>query len=80
MAKANTALRVRKKVRKTISEGIVHLLIILSLLLPIAKGMRYLGLLLVVPVLKVRAKVHHSLLKSQQKQLVKLPKSMVLRI
>ncbi|AJE17676.1 hypothetical protein NELON_01435 [Neisseria elongata subsp. glycolytica ATCC 29315] len=58
----------------------MHLLIILSLLLPIAKGMHYLGLLLVVPVLKVRAKVHHSLLKSQQKQLVKLPKSMVLRI
>ena len=42
--------------------------------------MHYLGLLLVVLVLKVRAKVHHSLLKLQQKQLVKLPKSMVLRI
>ncbi|MGF6147979.1 Uncharacterised protein [Kingella potus] len=53
------------------------LLIILLLLLQIAKGMHYLGLLLAVQVLKDRARVHLLLRKLRQKVLVKLPKSMV---
>lgn len=79
MAKANTASRVRRKVRKTVSEGIVHVhasLIILLLLSLIVREMHYLGLLLAERVLKDRVKVHHLLLKLRQKLLVKLPKSM----
>ena len=66
MAKANTASRVRKKVRKTVSEGIVHVHASLTIQLSqlqIVKEMRYLGLLLAVRVLRAHVKVHHLLLR-----------------
>ncbi|CKL04191.1 30S ribosomal protein S11 [Neisseria meningitidis] len=83
MAKANTASRVRKKVRKTVSEGLcpfMHLSTIPSLQSLTVKAMRCLGLPLAALVLKVLVKVHHLQHKLQQKQLVKLPKSMALKI
>jgi len=80
MAKAN--VRVRKKVKKNIAEGIAHVHASFNntiLRSQIAKVMRFHGQHLVVLVSKVLVRVSRLLLKLQQKQLVKLLKNVVLR-
>lgn len=83
MAKANTASRVRKKVRKTVSEGIVHVHASFNntiITITDRQGNALSWATSAALVLKVLVKVHHLQHKLQQKQLVKLPKSMALKI
>lgn len=83
MAKANTASRVRKKVRKTVSEGIVHVHASFNntiITITDRQGNALSWATSGGAGLKVLVKVHHLQHKLQQKQLVKLPKSMALKI
>ena len=66
MAKANTASRVRKKVRKTVSEGIVHVHASFNNT--------------IITITDRQGNALSWATKLQQKQLVKLPKSMALKI
>ena len=83
MAKANTASRVRKKVRKTVSEGIVHVHASFNntiITITDRQGNALSWATSGGAGFKGSRKVHHLQHKLQQKQLVKLPKNMALKI